>query len=100
MYKLFLHIFCEFYSITVSGSATETTDYTISTKVFLYQPSDPSTKEVTISTVDDQRLEGLETITLTLSSTNLHVTPVNIPSTTITIVDNDGLYLCVIYTYC
>ena len=80
-------------SIQVTGTATENTDYTLSTKNFIFNP-DESTKELTITTTDDERLESTETIILTLSSVTSHVTPGNIPSMTITIIDNDGLYLC------
>ncbi|XP_028394545.1 uncharacterized protein LOC114518753 [Dendronephthya gigantea] len=78
-------------TIQVGGSATENEDYSPLTKVFLYTPGGSRTKTFTITTTDDQRLEGLETIVLTLSSVNSHVTPGNIPSTTITIIDNDAI---------
>ncbi|CAB3993084.1 TM2 domain-containing 1-like, partial [Paramuricea clavata] len=78
-------------NVQVSGTATELVDYSSFTKAFFYNPGDPSTKTFTIRTIDDQRLEGLETIILTLSSIHSHVTPGNIPSMTITIVDNDAI---------
>ena len=80
-------------SIQVNGTATENTDYTLSTKNFIFNPGE-STKELNITTTDDERLESTETMILTLSSVTSHVTPGKIPSMTITIIDNDGLYLC------
>ena len=91
--------FCLNYSVAVSGSATENADYRSLTKNFLYNLGDPATKSFTISTIDDQRLEGQETITLTLSSINSHVTPGDIDVMTIIIIDNDGLYLYTIYAF-
>lgn len=86
-------------SVAVSGSATESVDYSTFTRSFFYNPGDPSTKTFTISTIDDERLEGQETIILTLSTIQNHVTPGDIDMMTITIIDNDGLYLCAIYVY-
>ena len=79
-------------SVAVGGSATENVDYNSFNKNFLYNPGDSPTKSFTISTIDDQRLEGQETITLTLSSLTSHVTPGDIATMTVTIIDNDGLY--------
>ena len=79
-------------SVAVGGSATENVDYNLFNKNFFYNPGDSPTKTFTISTTDDGRLEGQETITLTLSSLTSHVTPGDIATMTVTIIDNDGLY--------
>jgi Tol biopolymer transport system component len=72
---------------TVSGSADERNDFSAISRRLYFGPGETS-RTVRLSIIDDRRVEGDETLTVTLSDPfNATIGPVS--STTVTIIDND-----------
>ncbi len=74
--------------LIISGTATESVDYTLSSsEITINQGSDSGS--ITINTIQDQEVEGPETIIISLGNVN-NVLVLSNPEITITILDDDS----------
>ncbi len=74
--------------ITVSGTATEGTDYTTIGTQFIF-PANQSTYTLPVTILTDNLVEGDETITVTMTLTNNVDVTILTPAATVTITDDD-----------
>lgn len=80
-----------FYSLsTIPGTAVINGDFTAHSAQIRFAPGDAEAKLVRIPLVNDNRTEGDEQFSVSLSTTDSDVNIVNNPAT-VTIVDDDGI---------
>ncbi|WP_443943537.1 Calx-beta domain-containing protein [Pedobacter sp. AW1-32] len=76
-------------SYTLSGTATEGSDYTSIAVKTITIPANTTTGTITIPVIDDSIVEGTETVIATLSGPTTGTVTVNTTPATINILDND-----------